>query len=213
MSQKPIEENETPTRVWPFFAGFGILIVLMISIYAFQSQQTKNVAEENRVNGFDFWESGEFWVTRIQVGRQPYDIPFYHHPRELTDVVIRSDVTDPLLLQTPQLVVISVDPDAGSQAVIAGVEIARLTGSRYNLLNLPTQSALSRAQEGVDMLVMTCDDATNDTVVVQLVNDPTANAIVKDGNCIILFYKTPEDSVRVADRFAYALLGIQPPGM
>lgn len=209
MTGKTEPEKEEKTRVWPFFAAFGILFILMISIYAFQSYRSQNIVMENRVNGFDFWESGEFWVTRIQVGTQPYDIPFYNHPRELTDIIVHEGVTDPLLKQTPQLVIISVDPDAGSQVVIAGVEIARLTGSRYDLLNLPTRSALSRAQEGIDTQVITCDDATNDTVVLQFVNDPDANAIVKDGNCIILFYKTQEDSVRVADRYAYALLGIQ----
>lgn len=124
-------------------------------------------------------------------------------------MIVHANVTGPLLEDVPAQLFISVDPDAGPQVVVAGVEIARITGSKYNLLNIPTRSALSRpAQTQVDIPIVHCGQATGEIAVIQFVQDPQANAIVRDGNCIILFYRTPEEAVKVADRYAYMLLRI-----
>jgi len=109
-------------------------------------------------------------VTRIQVREQPYDIPFYYHPREIEDIVVRDHDADTLLTarnRTVEQVFVSVDPDAGAKvAAIAGVEIARLTGSKYGLLNLPTTGALTRPDNTTaDYPILTCKDATPATVI------------------------------------------------
>lgn len=210
------KDEEPKTSYWKAFVAIALLSVLLIGAGAYQSWKNQHTIEENRYNGFDFaLADGDIWVTRIQGGAQLYDIPFYHHPRELTDIIVRDhDAADVLILanRTVKQVYISVDPDAGAQvAAIGGVEIAKITGERYQLLKVPTTGALSRkANTTADYPVLTCANATAQNVIIQFAQDPEANAIVRDGNCVILFYKTPEDAVRVADRYAFMLLRIMP---
>ncbi len=214
-TEEPQEEKPRASP-WKALIAIVILTSLLIGAGAYQSWKNNHVIQENRYNGFDFAEaSGGIWVTRIQGSNQLYDIPFYHHPRELSDIVVRDhEAADLLTLtnRTVRQVYISVDPDAGAQvAAIGGVEVAKITGERYQLLKLPTTGALSRkANTTADYPVLTCANATARTVIIQFVQDPEANAIVRDENCVILFYKTPEDAVRVADRYAYMLLRIMP---
>jgi hypothetical protein len=203
--------EEKPTKVWPFFVAIGIILVAIIALAGYKAYVRNAEREANQYNGFDFAQAeGGIWVTRIQVGNQPYDIPFYFHPRDTLTVLIDPSVTEPLA-NNPKELVISVDPSAGAQVVVAGVEIARITGSKYNLLNIPTSSALSRPANGsIDIPVIDCRNATEDRVVLQFVQG-TKNVLIRSDkypNCVLLQYTDVNESVRVADRYAYMLLEI-----
>ncbi len=210
------EKPQPRASAWKGLLAIGILVLLLIDGAAYQSWKNRATISQDRYNGFDFAQAdGGLWVTRIQVREQPYDIPFYYHPRDLEDIIVRDHDAHRLLTvrnRTVEQVFVSVDPDAGAKvAAIAGVEIARLTGSKYGLLNLPTTGALTRpGNTTADYPVLTCKDATPQTVILQFEQDDAGNAIVRDGDCVILFYQTPDDAVRVADRFAYLILGIMP---
>lgn len=207
----PADAPEEPVKVWTFFVAFGIVLLLIIGITVYNSYQRDRERAENQYNGFDFAEAaGGLWVTRIEVGQQPYDIPFYYHPRETEEVIIDRTATDPILRGAPRQIYISVAPDAGAQVVVAGVEISRITGAKYNLLNIDTKGALSSPAPGkLDVPVVSCANATPDVVVVQFV-EGRDNLIARsqNPNCIILQYTDTNESVRVADRFAYMLLRI-----
>jgi hypothetical protein len=205
-----VDEPEAKTSAWKVFVAVALILILIAGIASWSAYRRDTQRDENQYHGFDFVEAaGGLWVTQIQVGDQPYNIPFYHHPRELEDILIDSTATDPLLRGAPREVYISVDPDAGSKVVIAGVEIARITGSRYNLLNLNTKSALSRpADGGVDVPIVTCADASADRVVLLFQQGPE-NMISREGSgCVVLSYTDVDESVRVADLYAYMLLRI-----
>jgi hypothetical protein len=211
MSKKEGPEESSGTSGWKFVAAVVIVIGVIIGFYAYQNSQQQAKREENRYNGFDFEKSADnLWITRIQVGRQPYDIPFYYHPKDTETVVVERAAVNPVL-KRPSDLYISVDPDAGSQVVVAGVEIARITGDRYNILNIPTRSALSKpADVRVDFPVLNCQNSTEDLVVIQFVPG-LDNVIVRSEkypNCVILNYVNASESVRVADRYAYMLLKI-----
>lgn len=212
-SEEPsVEPEEKPGRVWPFFAAFGLIILLIIGIVAYNDYQTTKLQQANQYNGFDFSQAeGGLWVTRIQVGPQPYDIPFYYHPRDTLTVLIDPSSTDPLLKAAPKLVVISVDPDAGSTVVVGAVEVARIVGTKYNLLNYDVMSALSRpADSKVELPVFDCRNATDDVVVLQFIKG-TKDVIIRSDkypNCVLLQYADVNESIRVADRYAYMLLNI-----
>lgn len=203
-------KTDSSSSAWKFFLALALITVVFIAMYVLKSPEQQGFS----YNGFEFQQSGEgFWVTEVQSpSGQQYFIPFHHHPSEVEDVIVHEDVRDILFGEKPSQLFISIDPDAGSRPVVAGVEISRITGNRYDLLNIPTSSALSRpADKAVDTPVVNCNNASaipNSTVVVQFVHDPEANAIVRDQQCLVLFYKTPEDSIRVADRLAYMMLQI-----
>lgn len=203
------DEHAGPRGVWAFFIAFGIVLAIIIVIVAWNAYERRTTADANRYNGFDFAQAeGGLWVTRIEARGQPYDIPFYFHPRETEDIPVDPTATDPLY-HRPAEVYISVPPDAPSKIVVAGVEVARILGTKYNLFNLNVHSALSRASDTkVDIPVYSCEDATPDRVIVQFV-EGSSTAIArwsKNPNCVILQYTDVDESVRVADRFGYMLL-------
>lgn len=191
--------------------AFGIIILIIIGVVWYRAHTAASERKANQYNGFDFTPADGLWVARIQVGVQPYDIPFYYHPRDTLMVLVDPTAVEPLA-NAPKEVYVSVDPDAGSKVVIAGVEISRITGSKYNLLNLETHGALSRppADTKVDLPVVNCTSANPDRVVIQFVQGKQDVIARSDKNpsCIILQYTDVNESVRVADRFAYMLLQI-----
>jgi hypothetical protein len=70
-------------------------------------------------------------------------------------------------------------------------------------------SAISRSVPGkpVESPVKTCDDASTNTLVIyQFVSDK--NLVSIEGNCILLESKDINESIRVADAFAFRLLNI-----
>lgn len=202
--------SESTLSTWKLLLAFGILLLIIGGYYGYISYKVQQKQEENKFNGFDFAQAeGGLWVTRIEVGRQPYDIPFYYHPRDTVAITVDPSATTPLR-NAPKVVYISVDPDAGAVPVIAGVEISRITGSKYNLLNIETHGALSRQPDKqVNLPVVSCKDATDDLVVIQFV-EGKQNVIARteNENCIVLQYTSVNESIRVADRFAYMILGI-----
>jgi hypothetical protein len=205
----PDEAERQPSQAWKFFVAFGIILLLFVGYVWYGKYQERNIIEENRYNGFDFAQAeGGLWETRVYARNQPYDIPFYHHPRDLEDISVEPGVLDPVIRQAPRQIYISVDPAANPIVVVAGVEIARLTGSRYNLYNIDTKSALSRPAEAkLDVLVLNCSNATRDRVVLQFI-PAQENSIQRDGSCIKLNYIEANDSVKVADRYAYMLIRV-----
>jgi hypothetical protein len=205
------EGVEKPLSAWKVFVAFGIIVVVMVGFFWYRSYEAKQLEEENRYNGFDFTPTvAGLWQARIEVGRQPYDIPFYYHPRDLENIPVDSNAVAPVYAR-PREIYVSLDPDSGSLPAIAGVEISRITGTRYNIFNIDTRGVLSRQPDNkVELPVMNCANATPDKVVIQFI-PARQNVIVRSGsneNCVLLNYVTANDSIRVADRYAYMLLKV-----
>jgi len=202
-------------QIWLIIFILVIIVILVVPL-VYHSWQSAHVLQENKYNGFDFIEEsrGELtlWVTQLAVGGQTYNIPFYHHPRETESVVMQQGITDRFLSENgrPSLIYITIPPDGGSYPVVGGVEISRLTGFKYGLLNIETKSALQHAVPDVQTPVVTCADATNTTAVLSF--EPGANNLILEDqanpNCIRLIYRDENSSILVADRFAYGLLRV-----
>jgi hypothetical protein len=104
------------------------------------------------------------------------------------------------------------DPDGNNNTiVIAGVEIAKVTGQRYGLLNVDTHSAFIKQPKNTTAdtgtPVVTCSDANNKTMVIWITLSQK-NIVYSYGNCVILEATSYRDMIRVADRLMYNLLGI-----
>ncbi len=207
-NEQSTKEQSSSSGVWKFFAAFGIILLLIVGITMWTRYSQVNDKAKNAYNGFDFTPAqGGLWVTRIDVRKQPYDIPFYFHPRDTESVLVGANVTWPIT-RNPAQVIISIDPTEPSKVVVGGVEIGRILGTKYNMYNIPTSSALSKpSATKVDIPVLSCANATYDRVVIEFKKGPE-NAIATNGNCVVLQYTDANESVRVADRYAYMLLRI-----
>lgn len=212
--------EDAPRRRPAFIILFVVLaiVVILIGLPILLRLRAESILEQDRYNGFEFRRVAEgnlvVWTTRIETGSRPYDIKFYNHPRDVEDVPLEQGIASWILAPAtrPELLYLTFSPDAGSPPIVAGVELSRLTGSRYGLLNIDTRSALQRPVVGVavEHPVITCADAGNGTVVISF-DERGDNIIYRDrdnADCIHLQYSSANESVRVADRLAYALLGI-----
>jgi len=207
--KKPLSSNAK------FIIFCAVLILLFLGLVIIPSQIRRAKLEKYKYNNFEFIKRKDgFWYTMVQKGVQPYWIPFYYHPSELEDIPVEPGLRDKFfkIRDNNGSIFITIDPDAGNNTiVIAGVEISRITGSRYDLLNVPTHSAFIKppkkggAETGTP--IVTCKYASNKTMVIWLTLSDKNVAYSYD-YCVILEAKTYKDMVRVADRTMYHLLGI-----
>lgn len=180
----------------------------------------KNTSDHYNYNGYAFIKIDNFWFTRIQRGEQPYDIPFYFDPNNLSDIKLENNsirVLSKMIAKAPKAydtVFLSVQPNMSSMAAIAAIEIGRMVGNRYNLLNYSTKSALTAPLEGQeDFPVRNCSNAFNRTAVIEFqISDKTeiTSAIGPNGllDCIIIQGPNEKELIRAADKLSYVLLGI-----
>lgn len=191
----------------------GTAVVLVAVFIVTALLQT---TDDNSYNGFTFQQRQEgslsVWDTVVDSKGNLYQVTFYHHPSTLEDVIFEPGIAD--LLRNPETrpsrLYLTLPADAGSRPVVAGVEISKLTGYGIDFLNIETRSALQESTNSSDIAVITCEDATPDTVVISF-SMGDYNMVHLDENnprCIHLMYETANDSIRVADRFGYGLLGI-----
>ncbi|RME32288.1 hypothetical protein D6789_00025 [Candidatus Woesearchaeota archaeon] len=226
MARQPLKEQDpeqSSSRAGLFFlVGFALFLVLIFFLVplvqrALAARALEQQREANRYNGFTFeqlHDGGlEYWQTDLTVNGQPYTIQFHYHPRDVETILLEEGITDQLITQRPRALYLSLPPNAPSTLVLAGVEISKITGDRNGengILRIPTRGVLHEPVEsGAPFPVLTCANATSQAVIIFFENG-TQNRVYRDENpnCIRLEYVSPEDAVRVADRFSYDLLQI-----
>lgn len=171
-------------------------------------------------NGFNFVQlQDNVWQTTVEMDEQLYDIPFYNHPLELQDFPYDNAVTkyiqDVIVTITPKREInIAIHPDSGSTPVLAGVNIARITGKFFGAY---TQSALYLEEDerdeyaDFDVPLVTCDDASFLSPIIWInVNSTNTGVSMSDTNahCIVVEATNPDDILKAGDIVGYKLLGI-----
>lgn len=215
MADKPEGDERILTRRGALFvaAVAVVVLVVLVGVPLWNQHVSEERLEETRYNGFDFYEARQgnrtLWKTELTVEGQPYDIPFYYHPRDVERIPIEPGIAEQLREEPPATLYMALSPEAGSRPVVAAVEVSRITGERYNLLNIPTKSALKSGNPNATTRVRTCADATPEAMVISF-DEGDENAVYRDENpfCIRLEYTSGEESIRVADRLAYELVQI-----
>ena len=213
--KKEKKEKKPLSSTAQFLIFCAIIIIIFIGTLAITGYVKKAKLEKYKYNNFEFVkEKDGFWYTMVQKGPQPYWIPFYYHPSELEDIPVEPFLRAKFfeIKDNNGSIFITLDPDSeDNRIVIAGVEISRITGGRYDLLNVPTSSAFikppSKTTTETGTPIITCMHSNNKTMVIWLTLSDKNIAYSYD-YCVILEATTYEDMIRVADRTMYHLLGI-----
>jgi hypothetical protein len=154
--------------------------------------------------------SNQLWITEIEHGGQRATLPFYYLPDETTDVLVSDELLAWLGDERfrPATLYVSIDPDAHHYTFTAGAEIGRFVEDLALFGGPRVEMAFSKAHERPERLpVVDCGQASPDTAVF-LVEQGGRNEVKRDGACVRATYHVPQDSLRVADRFCYALAGV-----
>ncbi|MBC8495476.1 hypothetical protein H8D36_04950 [archaeon] len=202
---KKSSKKSNESKVWFIVIVIVICVVLIGSIY-YSKHKVESQVNANNYHEFQFYydQSSELWFTKIELNKVPYTIPYYFHPNELEDINVEEDVENIILVYRPKKIIISLPGDSSSDMAIAGIEIAKITGERYEVLNIKTVSAVNDLVEGLPYA--TCDNASQEVVVISF-KKSNRNTVYGYNRCIILEYKEG-DAVRVADAFSYSLIKV-----
>lgn len=207
-SEEESEQKENRRRGTIFFIGLVVVIILILfgTLYLNDWLKEKK-SNENKYNNFQFYyiDTLDAWMVQVELRGAPYDIPFHYHPKELNLIDMQEGVENIILANPPSDIIISVPFDSNAQIALAGIEIAKITGSKYDIFNIPTSSAINELVEGFPYA--TCEDADEDTVVISF-QKSDKTIVTSEERCIILLYSEDEDAIKVADLLSYKLLRI-----
>ncbi|MCK5347486.1 MAG: hypothetical protein KAR20_28950 [Candidatus Heimdallarchaeota archaeon] len=192
---------------------FSIILIIIVGFVVFRLMNPVNPISKDpnfeEHGGFTFIRlSDGLWYTQLQSPHtgELFNVPFRYSPSEVKDVLIDREV--PRAIVNSDLIYLTTDPDSSSSSVVAMLEIGRILGTTYGIMDIPTGSALTAwTGENDDFPVITCANATSLTRVVLFEeSDKTMAYVNKD--CIIFSGKDGDDLIRVADKVTFILLGI-----
>lgn len=192
------------------------IIIIIAAIYFTTTYLNKKVASEKRVvyNNFVFDKLDDnTWSVNLSIKNTVYTIPFYYNPYEVENITIYPDTLPAIkrfMNESPNgRVFVAVDPYETSKVVIAGVEVTRILGKRYDIFNFNVIPAFTRRYESQNMTypVVSCDNANSNNIVIILLVGNFTGIGYKD-DCIALQADNVNDTIKVADAFSYRLLGI-----
>ena len=180
------------------------LIILFFSIRYLYHPETN---EDNYMyNGFKFTKVSNLWFTEVQINNKLFRISMRYSPRELEHISVEPGTYEKIV--SSKKIYFTVPGNLSSVAVLAITELGRIVGTRYGILNIPSQSALTEASNN-GTFVKTCKDAVNGTGVI-LFKTGNTTAVYSDKNCVIIQGKDDWEIVKAADRVTFGLLGIMP---
>jgi len=154
--------------------------------------------------------SSQVWLARVPISGEERVIPFYYLPDETSDVYVPDGLLEALRTAEPkpEMLYVSIDPRAAHYSYAAGAEIAQLVQEFDLVGGVPVKMAFSLANDRPEKLpVINCPQAVDGAWVV-LVEQGPGNEVSRTGDCVHAHYHVPQDSMRVADRICYGLLGV-----
>lgn len=190
----------------------GIVAGLMID------RNTKKTAIINEYvrpyNGYEFnKDANGHWITIMHTVSGDKKIPFYYHPEELLDLEYDSKINEMLSivhrnggtftvaygaeLTNPDI------PGTGMPA-IAGLELSKMA---LYVFGMQTSAGFTDEIENTTFNVVSCDNASLRNYVVEMrLGDE--NKLYSKDYCAVMEVKTLNDTIRLADLFAYKITGV-----
>lgn len=194
----------------------GIVLVAFLSaIFIFDpaDDNSPSRADYETYNGFKFEQRGDFWLTFVELGGVPYEAPFYNHPLNVLDIPYQENITN-FMLRTPHTdFTIAVSDGVGAIPVLAGANIARITGRLYGM---PTASALfatpdERDENQTTFRYVDCTDATSLSPIIWINPKAESQGVYTDSennNCIVIAGTNNDEVLESSDVFIYKVLQI-----
>ena len=142
---------------------------------------------------------------------KPVSIPFRYSPSELEEIPM-DDVKD-LILRSEAIYVTrdyAIDEYTNQLDGVAMLTFVRVVDDVMDpdMFRIPTGMAITSPVEGVDSPVVGCPYANVEARVIEL-RPGNENRIYAEGDyCVIMEFVEPEDSIKVATKLTYHILGI-----
>lgn len=225
VKHKHKSDDETKKTIPPLIVFISIILIILLIIASIiflpklleNNKNKDQYSEGNNIAIYNYYKfnRGEdnLWYLELSIKNKPYLIPFYYNPFQIEDIYIDINTMPTLMqfnnLKAPKVIYISIDPLAPSKIAVAAFEIKRILGTNYDILNYDTYYGIHYLHEAnyTEFPVATCKDARPDRIII-MINVTGQNYIWTENNCIHINSIDINESVRVADAFAFRLLGI-----
>ena len=197
---------------------FGIFALILLSI---NSNKEENINENLppipqvvNYSGYLFEKHGVAWISIITVRNEAknwvreFEFSSHFNPYEVEHIpTIRNSSNESAIkysFRRASHTWITVDPNYPGSVVLGGVEIAKVLGQIYEK---SVKVAISKPHESSSEPVITCANATNNHLVVDL-RLGNETKIFDKGGCIIVQGTDPVELLKASDRLAFELLDI-----
>jgi len=207
LGSEEIHEGSDKSSIKNIMLILIMIIGLLILFFSIKYFYHPTPAEESYVyNGFKFTKVSSLWLTEIQLDNTLFRITTRYSPNELEHINVEPGIYEKIV--GSKGIYFTVSGNLSSVSVLAITELGRIIGTRYGLLNIPSQAALTESDDN-ETLVKTCKDAVNGTGVIWFKLGNTT-AAYSDQNCVIIQGTEEWDIVKAADRVTFGLLGVMP---
>lgn len=181
--------------------GIFISLIMIVGTMGFLSTNTTNSNSLNsfEYNGYTFEYSGNQIITKINDATlkffiTPFDAQSFNVSNEIIKNILNSDK-----------VILSVDPDSQYREIIGLASFYVQT----DLLSIGKSSESAAVSENdFGYPIVTCEDATDNTFVIEFIEGNVTEINPKSKNCIQLVSNQPYGHLILRDALAYRLYGI-----
>lgn len=196
-----------------------LLVITVISIIAIQKyKQSKSYFTYRGLYG-DYYiqqllvENTTLYRINTDVGNRKYIITLRNSPYDVENITMEPQ-PEKAINRKGEMLYITKDPEiinaTVNKATIAIIEFGRILGTNeYGIYQIPTKSANTKFPENnlnSTTPVITCDNVT-DQISVIYVKLGNKNEIYTKSNCLVMEATDGDNLLKVADKFAYHLLG------
>jgi hypothetical protein len=202
-----------------------IIVVIVIAALIIFAKLTFINSNKVVYNSFPFYKEGDLWNAHLVIKNRDLLVPFSYLPKEVEEIYIDPSIKTMIRsLDVTDNIVLAVDEDAPSLAVIGTANIARLHNlnneTKYIItpihggiyddnFNL-TEYLASENKSTDDIFRTNCELSNKDFIVIRFTagNETSMKFSEETNNCIIATAAEPEDFRRLSDRFVFGLLGV-----
>ncbi|MGE0792898.1 MAG: hypothetical protein AB7V77_01815 [Candidatus Woesearchaeota archaeon] len=212
-NKKESKKETSKGQIFSIVIAAIIMLIVAILLFTTLGDNVKEKQDYRTYNKFEFQKDGDYWRTLIYRNDKPFDAVFYNHPLDCENVIYDDNATI-LTIEKPHTdLIISIDLNSTSKAVIAGANIGRITGKFYEL---PTSSALyikkeERYKYNFSHQIVDCSDATELKPIIYINDHMNISGVFlneENPNCIEIFGQTPDEVIKFADTYSYKIIGI-----
>jgi hypothetical protein len=163
-----------------------------------------------------FWV--DYYVVNAPNFQKEYKVPFEYGPKELEYIPLDTRIRGLIFNRSKTRVIyitrdINLDEETEGKSLVALYTIMRITDNKMPpaAFKIETHSAVTEESElskRNDIPVRTCEDSGRHGRIVMWLKRGDENKIYLDGDCIVLEFVSDDDSIAVATKLVYHLIGL-----
>jgi len=216
------ENKKIPEKKSNSWKGYviALIIVAVIAVVAIVLFSGKNTPVTHpsdssafTYNNYHFQETPNgFWSVGMSTAFGDQQVLFYYNPLQLENYSYQPVINSYLkaVQNNHGTVYVSFRPEIASNgnsgpAAIAGVEVAKISSK---VLGMKTKSAFTASIEGENFTIFNCDKANSENFVVEIGLANTTELRMDKKYCVTILGSTVNDTIKLADLFAYKSTGI-----